>query len=312
MTYMQLPGKKIWLFFLFWILICSSVVHAEDGRWRLDGDGGSQLPYNFRLASDDWHRTFEGEGPSRSGLDDLHVSASAQPSLEELPVLYDTLKKNAPNSSQIYIIDLRQESHGYADNYPISWHKKRNIANFGMDAAAVEKDETRRLHSLLGHETTFIPMGNSDTKRFSEKTFAPSSVSTEKEAAEAAGFRYLRIAASDQMWPDDSAVDSFLEFVRTLPQDAWLHFHCQAGHGRTSTFLSIYDIMRNPDVDLEDIVKRHYLQGGTDLLAPAQGDSWYAVQNRRRAKMIRLFYRYAHEYLAGETALSWGEWLKKE
>ena len=304
--------KGIVLLALLWILAFMSIACANDGKWRLDAEDGAQLPRNFRFATDPWHNAVQGDEPTRRGLDTLRVSASAQPALRELPALYNKLKETAPDATKIYMVDLRQESHGFADQWPVSWHKKHNIANQGMDAAAVEKDEAERLRALPGHMTTFRPLGNSDKARFKERTFAPKTVQTEREAAEKAGFRYVRFAATDQVWPEEHAVESFLAFVAALPEDAWLHFHCHAGHGRTTTFLSIYDILKNPDVSLEEVVKRHYLQGGTNLLAENTGDSWNDTQKRRRAKMMRLFYRYANELRTKDTSLSWSEWLKKE
>ena len=47
---------------------------------------------------------------------------------------------------------------------------------------------------------------------------------------------------------------------------SWLHFHCLAGYGRTATFMAIYDMMKNPDVGLSDIVYRQSMTGGENLL----------------------------------------------
>ncbi len=304
--------RRIGLFALLWLAVCLSTACAADGgHWRLDEPKSAEL-WNFRMATDAWHNAVEGREPTRRGMAELHVSASAQPSLSGLSSLHKKLVKIAPNPGQIYIVDLRQESHGFADGFPVSWYKKRNNANVGMDAEAVEKDEAKRLQELLGEKTRFVPQGDSDKARFKEKTFAPKKTLTEREAAEAAGFHYVRFAATDKVWPDNKEIDNFLKFVSNLPPDAWLHFHCHAGHGRTTTFLSIYDILRNPDVSLEDVVKRHYLQGGTDLLADAEGDKWKAKEKRKRAKMLRLFYRYANELRTKETSLPWSTWLKHE
>ncbi len=309
--YARLRGR-IGLLALAWLVAFASVAWAGEGYWRLDEDGGSELPYNFRMATDPWHKKVEGREPVRRGLDTIQASASAQPNLKELPVLYKKIRKEAPNPSQIYLVDLRQESHGFADRWAVSWYEKRNAANQGMTAEAVEEEEARRLKTLLGHKTTFRPKGKSDKARFKEQTFQPKSVKTEREAAQEAGFRYVRFAAADKMWPDAATVERFLAFVNALPKDAWLHFHCHAGHGRTSTFLSMYDILKNPDVSLEDVTKRHGLQGGRDILEHRGNSEWEARQGDHRAEMIRLFYRYASELRTKDTTLSWSKWLEKE
>jgi len=309
--YLRLRGK-IGILAMVWLMMFASVAWAAEGYWRLDEEGGSKLPYNFRMATDDWHLKVTGREPSRRGMDTLKVSASAQPALKELSFLYKKLRKTAPNPEHIYMVDLRQESHGFADRWPVSWYEKRNAANHGMAVEAVEQDENRRLSTLLGKKTTFIPQGKSDNARFKKQTIEPKTVKTEREAAQEAGFRYVRFAAADQEWPDEVSVERFLEFVSSLPEDAWLHFHCHAGHGRTTTFLSMYDILRNPDVSLEDVVQRHYLQGGTDLLADPEGSGRKAQQKLHRRKMIRLFYRYVSELRTKDTTLSWSKWLEKE
>lgn len=56
---------------------------------------------------------------------------------------------------------------------------------------------------------------------------------------------YIRIPVQDRHGPDDDTVNAFVTFVKTLPEDVWLHFHCLAGEGRTTTFMVIYDILRN-------------------------------------------------------------------
>lgn len=39
-------------------------------------------------------------------------------------------------------------------------------------------------------------------------------------------------------------IDEFIKLYKSLPKDAWLHFHCEAGKGRTTTFLAMYDMMK--------------------------------------------------------------------
>ena len=49
----------------------------------------------------------------------------------------------------------------------------------------------------------------------------------------------------------------FVQLVNSELKDNWLHFHCKQGIGRTTTFMIMYDIMKNAkEVSLDDIVKR--------------------------------------------------------
>lgn len=290
------------------IIFSSADAKKADGTWRLDGNASADLPRNFRLMTDDWQIEVRGKEPSRQGLQELHVSASGQPSQAALKTLYDKLHELEPDA-KIFIVDLRQESHGYVNSVPVSWYVEHNAANAGKTTAEVEADEVERLNNLRGIETTFKPLGNADTKAFKPVTLVPRFISTEQEISEQVGFDYVRFAAADMQFPAPEVVDDFVMFVANLPQNSWLHFHCQAGHGRTTSFLVMYEILRNPDVSLEEICKRQYLLGGSNLLLEPEGDDWYSRMSRDRAKKIRLFYDFVQGTRSEQIGLPWSEWL---
>ncbi|MBR4382335.1 MAG: protein tyrosine phosphatase, partial [Selenomonadaceae bacterium] len=196
-----------------------------------------------------------------------------------------------------------------ANSLPVSWYIEKNSANAGKNSYEVEADEIERLKNLRGVETTFEPLGNADKQIFKPVTIIPRVVQTEREACEQLGIEYKRFAAADMQFPAPEIVDEFILFVATLPENSWLHFHCQAGHGRTTTFLVMYDIMRNPELSLEEICRRQYLLGGSNLLLESEGDDFYAVNSRDRAKKIRLFYEFVQGTRAEQIGLQWSEWL---
>ena len=296
-----------------WGLLIPATGNAETeptGKWRLDGTDSADLPRSFRLMTDNFSEE-NGIFPSRNGLDSLRISASGQPSHAALSALYVKLRA-AAGEGDIWMVDLRQESHGYVNSaYPVSWHKKRNWANYGLTDAQIERDDIGRLAALIGSRATFEPMGRYDTAHFEAITLDVISVRTEKEAAERSGFKYIRIAATDQAAPNDTAIDEFVRFVAGLPENAWLHLHCHAGHGRTTTFAVFYDIMKNPGVPLETIVARQYALGGTNLFAPAEGDDWRDTERRKRAETVRAFYSYANENRADKFRTTWSRWKRE-
>lgn len=299
-------AKKIFIGAMIFMLAIFSLASAKKiaGTWRLDGNSSAEIR-NFRLMTDAWKNDFRGKEPTRQGLDKLHASASGQPSLAALTTLQDKIKDLEPDA-EIFLIDLRQESHGYANALPVSWHVKGNAANVGKNSVEVEEDEIERLNNLRGIETTFEPLGNADKQMFKPITIIPRVIDTERAAAEKLGLNYQRFAATDMQFPAPELVDEFITFVANLPENAWLHFHCQAGHGRTTTFLVMYDIMKNPDVSLEEICKRQYLLGGTNLLLEVAGDE----RSIDRAKKIRLFYEFIQGTRAEQIGLQWSEWLE--
>lgn len=289
-----------------WLLTVASVSEAS---WRLDEDPELAEPRNFRMASDDWRVEPEDEAPSREGLDNLRASGSAQCTADGFAALYATL--SAAPGAAIYDVDLRQESHGFVDGLPVSWFEERNQANAGKTPEEALADEKERLSELAGEETTFSPEEKNDKKRFDAVTFAPEIVQTEKETVEAVGFRYARFYVTDRTKPDTETVEAFLDFVESLPADAWVHFHCHAGHGRTTSFLVMYDMIRNPEVPADEIIERQYLIGGSDLTAMKKAE-WKNEQAIQRLELLRNFSRYVREKRAGETTLRWSAWIEEE
>ena len=136
-----------------------------------------------------------------------------------------------------------------------------------------------------------------------EISLQPEVTATEAEIAAAAGAQYFRITSTDHIWTDPENVDRFIAFYKTLPKDAWLHFHCEAGKGRTTTYMVLYDILRNGmQVPLADIAAREYKIGGVDLLqvnsanaAKKKAPNWKTAFEAERAGMIQLFYQYVRE-----------------
>lgn len=292
-------------------LLLLTAASVSEAKWRLDEDPELAEPRNFRMASDDWRVEPEDEPPTREGLDNLRISGSAQCTAAGFASLYTKLSAAvAAPGAPLYDVDLRQESHGFADGLPVSWHKKNNLANEGKTPEEVALDEEERLAELAGVTTTFVPKGKTDKGRVEAFTFAPQNVQTEKEVVEALGFRYVRFYVTDRTQPDTETIEAFLDFVDSLPRDAWLHFHCRAGHGRTTTFMAMYDMIRNPGIPAETIIERQHLIGGADLTA-MKDEEWKNERIIQRLETLKLFSEYVRARHAGETTLRWGEWIEE-
>jgi hypothetical protein len=122
----------------------------------------------------------------------------------------------------------------------------------------------------------------------------------------------MRLPVPDHMRPSDKQVDRFVKLVRAVGKDkgTWLHVHCEAGDGRTTTFLAMYDMMHNARaVSFEDIVHRQWLLGGIDLLATNARAPWKREYARKRAEFIKKFYRYCRENKDGFKTM-WSAWLE--
>ncbi|WP_242841893.1 fused DSP-PTPase phosphatase/NAD kinase-like protein [Clostridium beijerinckii] len=133
----------------------------------------------------------------------------------------------------------------------------------------------------------------------------PESVQTEEALSKSLGMGYLRITVTDHEKPLDDQVDLFVESVKNLPQDTWLHFHCRGGAGRTTTFMAMYDMMHNAkNVSFEDIMKRQTLIGESDLLKGEDQD-----ESKDRSNFMNVFYNYCKDNKDGFQT-SWSEWIK--
>ena len=198
---------------------------------------------------------------------------------------------------------------------PVSWYATHDWVNVGRTHSAIEQDEAARVESLRqGGEIDVRPghpVKHGDGNSVTSQRVTVESASTERDVATRAGAKYERITVTDHARPVDEEVDHFVLAVRELPENAWAHFHCEAGLGRTTTFMVLYDMLRNANrVSLDDIVRRQkILSKGYDVLQPDEPGNWKAPYAADRAAFVRVFYDYARANPNGRPKL-WSEWLK--
>lgn len=249
-------------------------------------------------------------GVDRRGLDKLHASGSDQFTLEGLQDIAHRLAGHP-----VIVVDLREEPHGFLNGQPLSWYGPQNHADLHEDAASVQRDEHRRLSRLhRGSEARVFLKGPKTAEgvpSFQKSETVPvHDVETEKDAVRKMGWQYLRLPVPDHMRPDDPVVDQFVAFARDLPADRWVHFHCAGGRGRTSTFLTMWDILHNAgDVPLQTILLRQKDLGGEDLTAMPAKDSPHYGWTVDRLNFVKAFYQYCAENRAGRYAVTWSRWL---
>jgi hypothetical protein len=276
--------------------------------WDIDRTLAKALPRNFR-ATDDPLKTTKAEKPSTTGLIDLHASGSGEFTADNFILLQERMR------GPVTVFDLRQDTHIFVNELPVSWFATRDWANVGRSQAEIQGAEAAWVQSLVAGSEIDIRPG-APVKKAKTDSAVPQRVivkeaSTERDLVSSAGAAYVRIAVTDHTRPLDDAVDRFIVAVRALPDNAWAHFHCEAGLGRTTTFMVLYDTLRNATrVSLEDIVRRQAILGyGYDVLQPAEAGNWKAPYMADRAAFVRRFYDYARANPNGRPQL-WSEWLK--
>ncbi|MCR1952043.1 hypothetical protein NSA50_13420 [Clostridium sp. DSM 100503] len=217
---------------------------ASDVNLVEDSANNNSLPHHFRKIPDEITLK-KNQDINLKGLDKLNMSGSAQFSESALSLIKDSI----PDNFSIISVDLRQESHGFINGIAVSWKNSDNSANKGLSLPEVLSTENKLLKS--------IKLGTPITFHNNKETVVPKSVQSELELTKSKEIGYVRIPVTDGQVPTDDMVDYFIDFVNKLPDNAWLHFHCKAGIGRTTTFMIMYDIMKNyKDVSLNDIIKR--------------------------------------------------------
>jgi protein-tyrosine phosphatase len=277
--------------------------------WDVDLNLANDPPRNLRT-TDDPVSPGTSEAPSALlGLRDLRASGSGEFTPEGLKLVL------ARTRGPVTVFDLRQETHIFVNGLPVSWYASRDWSNVGRSQSEIEADEAARVASLKPESKIEIRPGHA-VKHGGANSVAPQQVtvdraSIERDIVQPAGAGYVRITVTDHARPIDDEVDSFILAVRALPENAWAHFHCEAGLGRTTSFMVLYDMLRNANrVSLEDIVQRQkVLSHGYDVLQPDEPGNWKAPYAAERANFIRGFYNYSRANPNGRPLL-WSEWLK--
>ncbi len=274
---------------LAWLIFFSTA--QAQGIWRLDAMNTPELPRNFRID------------------ENLRASGSGQPSLIGLKLLYENLREHA--NGKIYYIDTRQESHGFFNGYPASYYVEKNLANYFLHNDDIDEREIEQMNDMLGRQVELVPLGNFDKAHYKPVNLFVSDAQTERQAAENLGFKYVRLGGTDMIFPSPEVVDAFVELVANLDENDWLHIHCQAGQGRTTLFLVMYDILKNPDKSLNEICERQIMLGGSNLLEHKVGepDDYYIHAHNDRAEKLIEFFFFVRGTQREEIGVPWSEYI---
>ncbi len=244
---------------------------------------------------------WKGELANVRFLDEARMSGSAQFSQEQFLSLAAQLRER---SDSVFIIDCRQETHGFINGIAVSWCGENNAANLGRTAEEIEEEEAA-LSSLVGQTVTAYTSENDLPKTGVE--MRAESWLTERALAQREGFGYLRLSCPDHGWPPADVLDAFIAFALTVEEDSWLHFHCQAGSGRTGAFMTVYEMMRRPDCGVEEILRHQAETGSGNLLDRSAPEKSFS--QKERCVLVRAIFAYIRENSDTLYRVTWSEWL---
>lgn len=239
-------------------------------------------------------------------------SASGQFSGEEFVQLLQVIPSEPDG---VWIVDLRQESHGFIDGIPISWYAAQNRGNAGRLRAEIAEHESKLLDAVTrGVEATVYTVKKLDAGDIEAEypvQLLARRVMSEEQLVTGAGAHYKRFFVLDHTHPTDEEVDHFVVFVgKELPAKAWVHFHCRGGKGRSSTFMAMYYILQNAkEESFTEIMQRQLELGNIrlDVVPTGVAKSWKVGLSRDRYVFLQRFYEYARAE-DGYGVQAWSAW----
>lgn len=266
--------------------------------------------------SDDLANAYAKQGGNITGLKDLSMSGSGVPTAEGWKQIVINIIETTKNKTEHIIdVDLRQESHGYLNQNPITLAARNDWVNLGKTREQTLHDEKKWLKSLNKQKNiqdVLTPEQFKAAQFAKGKTIPDENISNEEKIAKAVGMKYFRLTVTDHMAPRDVDVDRFVAFVKTLKPNTWLHFHCRGGDGRTTTFMAMYDMMYNADkVPLNTIIKRQAAAEPYYNLFNTKQNSVFTEGYKARKVFLTKYYEFSRDYIRGYSG-TWTEWLKKE
>ncbi|AJQ26781.1 protein-tyrosine-phosphatase [Pelosinus fermentans] len=312
-----LASKKLFFALLLTLLLLCQVTLVAIANevpkgpvLKVDRQDISQLPRNFRITNDPFKGTLkDGSIPSRVGIDKVRASASSIFSEKEFE---QVLARLPVSSKNVIVLDLRQESHGYLNGTAVSWFLPNNWGNDGKNLEEVTAIERAQLDkALVNSPTTVYNFDDNKNVLTTSYQMDVTSARTEEQMVKDHGAGYYRLALADHFRPEDKDVDTFIEWYKKLPKDAWLHIHCFAGMGRTTVFMNMVDILQNAkQVSFNDIVGRQGLIGIVDLRDIDGKLNWKRKAYIERLQFTKHFYEYVKQS-PKDFPVKYSEWAKK-
>jgi hypothetical protein len=248
-----------------------------------------------------------------TGLADLKMSGSSAPHASEWNNIVSIIHAET-NKDDITIldIDLRQETHGYLNNNSINLTSANNWINLNKKLPEITTTEHDWLQSIAKNSTVDNVLTSAQFKSNDYThglTLPVLTVTTEQSLVKSFGYHYLRLPVPDHRAPLDTETNNFVGLVKLLPSTTWLHFHCRGGKGRTTTFMAMYDMLKNADkVSFDEIIKRQAsINPFYDLSDFDRADPELTIYYKERYAFLNNFYKFASATLHGYQG-TWSEW----
>lgn len=202
----------------------------------------------------------------------------------------------------IWLVDLRQESHGFVNGHAISWYGQYNWANVDKTSQQIEQDEQQRLAELslqpqicLGevvkHPNALPSIAENKWQ------FEVQQVCNEAELANRYGLAYTRFWLTDHQAPAATQIERFMTLISQRSKDTWFYLHCRGGAGRTTTFMLLYEMLLHAkQFSFSELLSRQHHLGGSDFTKLPSINSYKYVHAVKRVETLQLFYEYCRTH----------------
>lgn len=245
--------------------------NLEKGFFVLDSDLTTPLPHRYR------------------NIENLNISGSAQFVPSQIKIL-----KRAIDKPDIYIVDLRQETHGFLNDLAVSSYSPLRLLNNGFSSEDTIASELNTFEGIK--KNTVENIYNKRSRLLKTVTVQKSQI--EEKLVQNNEMNYILFATRDGHIPTPTMTDSFVNFVKMTPETTHLHFHCDAGEGRTTSFMAMFQMMKeSSSKTLEEILNEQVEAGGIIL-----------TNDQIRAEYLRDFYDYTKENSKDNFKIPFSVW----
>lgn len=222
----------------------------------------------------------------------LNISGSAQ----FKPTQLENIKSKI-NILDTYIVDLRQESHGFINDEAVSFYSPDRILNNGFNSVETLNSEIENFSLFKVSDVANI---------FNRSGAFREALTVEKSEIElnlvkSTGLNYILFSTRDSYIPTPSMTDSFVNFVVKTPSTTHLHFHCDYGEGRTTMFMAMFQMMKeSKNKTLAEILKEQLAAGGIVL-----------TDETTRSNFLQDFYDYTKDNASSNFKTPFSIWAQK-
>lgn len=226
-------------------------------------------------------------------IKDLNVAGSGQFTPAQLKNATDKIGSDL----SITVVDLRLEPHGFINSSPLSFYKKDGKINSGLTTEETISEETNKLAQLNNENTLTLydKNGNEVGTKDIERVYSEQTLCNELK------LKYMRFATEYEEVPSTKTVDDFVSFILNEPKNSFLYIHDFNGEARTTTFMAMFDIMKNyKSTSFESIIEKHFKKSGFDLKS-----------DTKTYNFLEGFYKYCTES-TDLLKISYSTWIKSK